>query len=299
MEHLIPSRDFLRKFWRKSLPPPSLLDDTRICSRCAHISLPELFSGNPDSFALKHQGLNDMTRHCELCSILKAIWPPSRPRKSCATIPGTQYHMEMLVLGAQETDSPIDRLLVFSEDKSDDFDVGPSNWNFRRSIFEVSPDCLLDTSINYTQLKSWIENCNKEHTHLLTCCATSDGLSPDGFQLLDVRTGDVAPGQGKTYAALPTSGDPLRTSPSPTKSMFVRSLRPSRTQWKLLRSLDWIISGSTGIAFLSMMRRRNDTRSKTCTASTDKPTLPLLQQRETDQNAGCLESAPRGNFHLT
>ena len=110
--------------------------------------------------------------------------------------------MEMLALGAQETGSPIDRLLVFSEDKSDDFDVGPSNWNFRRSIFEVSPDCLLDTSINYTQLKSWIENCNKEHTHLLTCCATSDGLSPDGFQLLDVRTGDVAPGQGKTYAAL-------------------------------------------------------------------------------------------------
>lgn len=110
--------------------------------------------------------------------------------------------MEMLALGAQETGSAIDRLLVFSEDKSDDFNVGPSNWNFRRSIFEVSPDCLLDTSINYTQLKSWIENCDKEHSHLVTCRATSDDLSPDGFQLLDVRTGDVAPGQGKTYAAL-------------------------------------------------------------------------------------------------
>ena len=202
MEHLIPSWDLLRKFWRRSLPTPSLLADSGICSKCVHINLPELFSGSPRTFALQHRSLDDTTKNCNLCSILRAIWPLQRSQRACAAYRTTDIHMEMLTLGAQETGSAIDRLLVFSHDNFDGYNAGPSNWYVRRSIFEVSPNCLLDTRINYTQLKSWIELCDKEHSHLVLCCDSSNVLSLDGFQLLDVRTGDVAPGQDKKYAAL-------------------------------------------------------------------------------------------------
>ncbi|PSN61280.1 HET-domain-containing protein [Corynespora cassiicola Philippines] len=110
----------------------------------------------------------------------------------------------MLALGDEEMSSAIDCLLVFEQDKNFGYDFHRSYWESRRSIFEVPSNCLLDHSINYPQLKSWVKQCDEEHGHWRAYRTSHEYLSLEGFQLLDVGTGHVVPATERAvrYAAL-------------------------------------------------------------------------------------------------
>lgn len=244
MKHLILIRKILSGIPRSPSRKPShrLLrqDDPCICLKCVQINLPELFSRKNGVFTLQHRGIDDLTPGCKFCCILRFIWPPGSRSQ-------TEHDIKMLTLDPQDVDSAVDCLLVFSQDwrlpKGRNGTFDRYYWESCRSIFEISANCLLDTRINYRQLRSWIDHCDEHHR---ACRFGSHGISLDGFQLLDVRTRKVvsATKKARRYAALsypwgPPPKDPV--SDDRQNHSFPKTITDAmQVTWELGLAFLWV-----------------------------------------------------------